>query len=89
MSEYNVAGEIIKAVEKKVDRIEKDIGHAFKGEFDKISKETRRELEGVAREFLDERTIRLDIPLNDKTVIQLRRKRDKSISIGIQIHYDL
>ena len=83
-----VVNEVIKAIEKKVDRIEKDLGHAVRGEFDKISKETRREIEGVAREFLDERTIRLDVPLNDRTVIQLRRRRDKSISVGIQINYD-
>lgn len=80
--------DIIKAVEKKADRIAKDVEHAVKGELDKISRETRREIEGVAREFLDDRTIRLDVPLNDRTVIQLRRKRDKSISVGIQINYD-
>lgn len=88
MNERNVANEVIRAIEKKIDRIEKDVGHAVRGEFDKISRDTRREIESVAKEFLNERTIRFDIPINDRTVIQLRRKRDKSISIGIQINYD-
>ena len=88
MNERNVANEVIRAIEKKVDRIEKDIGHALRGDFDKISPDTRREIESVAKEFLNERTIRLDVPLNDRTVIQLRRKRDGAISVGIQINYE-
>lgn len=86
MREPNVVDRVIDTVEKKVDRIREDLGHALNGDFERISTETKKEVIGAVRDLMVG-TTRVDVPINDKVTVEGYRERDGSIGVSIKIDF--
>lgn len=85
MSEAAISN-MVTEIRKKADRVKRDLGHVLDGNFDKVSKETKREFGEIATEAL-KKNVRVEIPFNDRVTIIVRRKSDGSIGVGINAEF--
>ena len=73
-------------VRNRTERYERDIGHALRGDFGRISEDTRREIAEALKDHMEGRT-RVVLPINERVSIEGRRERDGSISVGMKIDF--
>lgn len=77
---------MVREIRKKADRIKRDLEHVLDGNFEKVSKETKREFGEIATEAL-KKNVRVEIPFNDRVMIIVHRKNDGSIGVGINAEF--
>lgn len=73
---------------EKAERIAKDIEHTINGEFDKVSKKTKKEYENAQKDY-SEGKIKFKVSSDEGVCIESHKEKDGIISDKVKVHIDL
>ena len=73
-------------ISEKAERIAKDVEHSVRGDFDRVSHETKRDVAEAVRDHMEGRT-RVEIRVNDRVSIEGRREKDGTVVGTIKVDF--
>jgi hypothetical protein len=77
---------ILEKIRENAERIGRDVGHATRGDFDRVSPETINDLAKAVKDHMEGRSS-VEIPVNERVTIGGRKESDGTIAVDIKVNF--